>query len=58
MKKYIVFKTYQSMAPDVAFMSDDLDRARMWAEAVSAEEGREYVVVSTTEVQRFTPVEG
>lgn len=46
------------MGPDVAFMSDDMDRARMWAEAVSAEEGREYVVVSTTEVQRFTPVEG
>lgn len=58
MKKYIVFRTYKSCAPDVAFMSDNLDRARTWAEAVSAEEGREYVVVSTNEVQRFAPEEG
>lgn len=58
MKKYIVFRLYKSLAPDVAFMSDDLDRARMWAEAVSGEDGREYVVVSTTEVLRLAPVEG
>lgn len=58
MKKYIVFRLYKSLAPDVAFMSDDLDRTRMWAEAVSGEDGREYVVVSTTEVLRLAPVEG
>lgn len=57
MKKYIVFRTYKTLAPDVAFMSDDLDRARMWAEAMSAEEGREFMVVSTTEVLRLAPVE-
>lgn len=57
MKKYLVFRVYKCSAPDVAFMSDDMDRARMWAEAVSAEEGREYVVVSVTELLRLRPEE-
>ena len=57
MKKYLVFRVYKCSAPDVAFMSDDLDRARMWAEAVSAEEKREYVVVSTEELVRINPEE-
>lgn len=57
MKKYLVFRVYKCSTPDVAFMSDDMDRARMWAEAVSAEEGREYVVVSVTELLRLRPEE-
>ena len=57
MKKYLVFRVYKCSTPDVAFMSDDMDRARMWAEAVSAEENREYVVVSVTELLRLRPEE-
>ena len=57
MKKYLVFRVYKMSAPDVAFMSDDLDRATKWAEAVSGEEKREYVVVSTEELLRFNPEE-
>jgi len=57
MKKYVVFRIYKVSSPDVAFMSDDLDRAKMWAEATSGEENREYVVVSVEEIERFKPVE-
>lgn len=46
------------MVPDVAFMSDDLDRARMWAEVMHAEENRDYVVVSVTELLRLESEEG
>lgn len=57
MKKYIVFRIYMVSSPDVVFMSDDLNRAKMWAEAMSGEENREYVVVSVEEIERFKPEE-
>lgn len=57
MKKYLVIRVFKYSAPDVAFMSDDLDRAKMWAEAMSAEDHREYVVVSTEELLRLKPEE-
>lgn len=58
MKKYLVFRVYKCYAPDVAFMSDDLDRARSWAEVMHAEENRDYVVVSVTELLRLESEEG
>lgn len=53
MKKYLVFRMYKSTTPDVAFMSDDLDRAKCWAEVMHAEENRDYAVVSVTELLRL-----
>lgn len=58
MKKYLVFRMYKSTTPDVVFMSDDLDRAKCWAEVMHAEENRDYVVVSVTELLRLESEEG
>lgn len=58
MKKYLVFRMYKSATPDVAFMSDDLDRAKCWAEVMHAEEGRAYVVVAVKELLRLESEEG
>lgn len=58
MKKYLVFRMYKSVTPDVVFMSDDLDRAKCWAEVMHAEENRDYVVVSVTELLRLESEEG
>lgn len=58
MKKYLVFRMYNHVEPDVAFMSDDLDRAKCWAEVMHAEENRDYAVVSVTELLRLESEEG
>ena len=58
MKKYVVFRIYKCSSPDVAFMSDDLDRAKAWAEVMHAEENRDYVVASVTELLRLESEEG
>lgn len=48
---------YKSSTPDVAFASDDLERARMWARVMSEEEGREYVVIPTEFSESYKPEE-
>ena len=57
MKRYLVLRMYKSSTPDVAFASDDLERARMWARVMSEEEGREYVVIPTEFSESYKPEE-
>lgn len=57
MKRYLVLRTYKCSSPDVAFMTDDLERARMWAKVMSEEEDREYLVLPTEFMESYKPEE-
>lgn len=50
-------RTYKCSFPDVAFMTDDLERARMWAKVMSEEENREYLVLPTEFIESYKPGE-
>lgn len=57
MKRYLVLRTYKCSSPDVAFATDDLERARMWAKVMSEEDNREYIVIPTEFMESYKPVE-
>lgn len=57
MKRYLVLRTYKYSSPDVAFATDDLERARMWAKVMSEEDNREYIVIPTEYSESYKPEE-